>query len=521
MPPGAPQYPGAAQGYPSLAVQHKPENAFKPDTTDFLFALIAFVIGYMFSRWVFFLWEGWGVAAFTIAYLLVTVVYLTKKGVFVNNPASWFWLAVTLATGVSYAFWDNNGFIGIRAMFLFCSAVYFVIVASGRAIIGKTGNYLLADGVNAVILVPFRNFFNQYVSFTALGKQAKRGKLLPGILGVLLAVVLLTILIPMLERADSGGFGMILDVFADVLRFIDASFVLYALFAIPVAAYLYGLISGVAHKKGTDLIKPESVEKTVAGMRFLHPTTVYIVLGAACGLYLVFLISQAPYFFSAFTGRRPEGWLIYSEYARQGFFELCGIAAINLVILTIGNVTCKKKRASSRTLKVFNIVLAVITLVLISTAVSKMALYIGAYGLTMPRLLPCAFMLFLSAVFIALIALQKWDFSIVRLALVTGSLILCVLCLSNPDALVVRYNTDRYLSGTLAEYDMEVLHRTGNAGVKPALEVYAATDDAQLKHDILWFLMHQQSYIACRESHQASLESEQAGNALSQSGLIR
>jgi len=191
-----------------------------------------------------------------------------------------------------------------------------------------------------------------------------------------------------------------------------------------------------------------------------------------CILYLVFILSQIPYFFAAFTGSRPEGWLSYAEYARHGFFELCSIAAINLAILTAGNITSKKQRMESSVLKMFNIVFAIITLILIATAFSKMALYIGEYGLTMKRLLPCVFMIFLAAVFIAIMALQKLDFSIVRFSLVTGTVMFCTLCLSNPDAFVVKYNTDRYLKGTLSNFDTDILNRAGSAGVTSALKIY-------------------------------------------------
>jgi len=223
-------------------------------------------------------------------------------------------------------------------------------------------------------------------------------------------------------------------------------------------------------------------------MRVIHPLTIYIALGTVCVLYLVFILSQTPYFFSAFSGRRPDGWLIYSEYARQGFFELCGIAAANLALLTIGNLTCKKRRLESRVMMMFNIVLSVITLVLIATAFSKMALYIGEYGLTMRRLLPCVFMVCMALVFIALIILQERDFSIVRFSLVTGAIVLCTLSLANPDAMVVRYNADRYLSGTLREFDMEILYRSGSAGVLPAIEVFEKTQDDDLKDRLRVYL---------------------------------
>ena len=512
-----------------------PINAFKPDKCDFAFAIVAFVLGYLFSRWVVFTWIGWGVTAFTTAYLLTVTAYLVKKGVFVKSRAAWFWLAVTWVAGASYALWENRGFAWIRVLFLFCSAVYYIVIASGRTLMGKTGNYLLIDGINATIILPFRNFINQYVSFGALKRVVgRRSKTLPVVLGITFALLLIICLLPLLERADSGGFGIILRFFEEILTInIDKVIEIFIYFvcALPVAAYLYGLASGAAHEKGTDIIKPDYAKSMVAALRFLQPATVFIALGAVCGLYLVFILSQIPYFFSAFTGVRPQGWLVYAEYARQGFFELCGIAAINLVIITISNVTCKKARAESRLLKTFNIVLAAITLVFIATAFSKMALYIGAYGLTMPRLLPCVFMVILAAVFIALIALQKWNFSIVRFALLTGAVMLCALFMGNPDALVVRYNTDRYLSGTLSEYDMEILYRSGYAGVVPAIEVHEKTSDERLRSDIAQYLVEIQRYYGGRGSnsgrlgsgaHEGSIEMQRAMDGIrnSEFGII-
>ena len=509
--------PGAQYAWPAQVQTKKPENAFKPDMSDFLFALASFVLGYLFSCWVLSSMRGWGVAAFTAAYLLTITAYMVKKGVFSGGMATRFWFTITLVAGASYAIWDNAGFVLVRFMFLFCSAVYYVIVASGNTILGKTGNYLLIDGINAVAVLPFRNFINQYVSFSAIRKGNRQGKALPVLLGIMLAFILAVILIPLLRRADSGGFGVVLDSFFDIFRLVDASVIIYAILAIPVAAYLYGLVSGAAHKKGTDLIKHESTEKAVGALRVMQVSTVYTVLSIVCSIYLVFVLSQMPYFFSAFTGRRPQGWLIYSEYARQGFFELCGVAFINLVILTVSNLTVKKPRKDNLVLKVFNIALSGITLVLIAAAFSKMALYIEVYGLTMPRLLPCVFMVFLAVVYLALIVLQKADFSIVRFALVTGSVMICALCISNPDAIVVRYNTDRYISGTLPDFDTDILYRAKSAGVISAIELYEATDDKSLQLEIVSYLRYYRSLPgACNAE---SIESIVASDRLSKSEI--
>ena len=505
-------------------IETKAKNAFKPDMLDILLAPAVMLLGYLFSCWMLFTERGWGITAFTTAYLTATTAYLMKKGVFTNSRAAWFWMAVTWTAGASYALWENASIAQNRTMFLFCSAVYYVITASGRTLMGKTGNYLVLDGINAVVIIPFMNFANQYVSFAALTrKKGKRGSIWPVIAGVAIALILAAMLIPMLKRADSGGFGIVTKIIADIFtirRDLIFEILVYTICAIPVSAYIYGLLSGAAHDRNTGSIKPEAAKKTVAALRLLQPSTVFIVLGAVCALYLVFILSQIPYFFSAFTGRRPEGWLIYSEYARHGFFELCRIAAINLAIITAGNVACRKQRTESRMMKTLNIALAIITLVLIVTAFSKMALYIGAYGLTMPRLLPCIFMAFLTAVFVALMALQKWSFSIVRFALVTGSVMLCALFLCNPDALVVRYNTGRYLTGTLQNYDVDILYRSGRAGVLPAIKVYENTSNEQLKAEIGGYLeyykanLQRRPFILGRGIHENSLETHIAREAL-------
>jgi hypothetical protein len=215
------------------------------------------------------------------------------------------------------------------------------------------------------------------------------------------------------------------------------------------------------------------------------------VLGLICLLYIVFIGSQLPYFFSAFAGQRPEGWQVYSEYARSGFFELCQIAAINLSLLTLANLFCRKLQGRNYALKILNCLLSLLTLLLIATAFSKMALYIGAYGLSIRRLLPCLFMVFLTVVFTGVIVLQKLRFSIVRFSIVAGTVMLCILCLLNPDGFVAAYNAERYLSGTLESFDVRILYQSGPAGIDPALKVYSRTSDKELKAELSAYIFDQ------------------------------
>lgn len=479
---------------------HQPKEPFEADRKDSILALFVFALGFFFARWVMFSWQGWGVTVFTVGYCFAITMYLIKKGASMTR-SGYFWLIAVVLTGISYSLYANNGLEPFRSLFLFCAAVYFVICATGQLILCKTSNWLFLDGINGLFVIPFKNFGCQYKSLSS-PKYIKRSlgrQILSITLGLLLALLVAGMVLPLLMRADSGGFSKIANGIYEYYRWVQNQFmdiILDGILAVPIAAYLFGLVAGCVHNRGCNTFKREGTQNTVESVRVLAPATVYTVLGLICCLYLVFIGSQLPYFFSAFIGQRPEGWQIYSEYARNGFFELCQIAAINLSLLTIANLLCIKSQRDNHMLKIFNCLLSLLTLILIGTAFSKMALYIGAYGLSIRRLLPCLFMVFLAVVCGAVIALQKWQFSIIRLSLVVGASMICMLCLLNPDSFVARYNADRYLSETLDNFDVQILYLSGPAGIDPALKVYAKTGDEELKAELKAYIYDQQKESA-------------------------
>lgn len=470
------------------------KEPFEADRKDGIFALVTFVLGFYFARWVLFSWQGWGVTLFTLGYCGAVTLYLVKKGVPIPR-AGWFWLTVVGLTGISFSLWTNNGLEPWRSLFLFGSAVYWVICATGLPILGKTSNFIGLDGFNGLFVIPFKNFGCQYKSLAFLGsnQRAAGRQILSIALGLFLTLIVAAIVLPLLLKADSGGFSKITSgVLAYLQRMRFGEYFVNVILAIPIAAYLFGLVAGSAHKRGCYLFKKDSTLKAISNLRVLPTATIYTLLGLLCSLYVMFIGSQLPYFFSAFVGERPEGWQVYSEYARSGFFELCRIAAINLSVLMVANLLSIKLCKDSKVLKILNSLLSILTLVLIATAMSKMAMYIGAYGLSMRRLLPCFFMIFLAVICGGVIALQKWQFSITRLAAGVGVVMLCTLCLLDPDSLVARYNAERYLSGTLSRFDVEILYRSGPAGVDSALKVYSQTKDQVMQAELKKYLLAQQ-----------------------------
>lgn len=511
--------------YVSPGVPRKPAEVFRADRQDGIFALLAYVLGFCFAHWVLFSWRGWAITLFTLAYCIIVTLYLLKKGAHIPR-AGWFWLTIVLLTGISFSLWSNDGLGPWPVLLLFCSAVYWIICATGLPILGKTSNLIVLDMLNALLIIPIRNFGCQYKSLIFLGrkKQTDSGQVWSIVLGLFLTFIVAVIVLPLLMKADSGGFSKITSGFAAIFHAVGNKVwetLAYAILALPIGAYLFGLVAGSVHQRGCDTFDQDNTMKFISGTRILPLATVYTLLGLLCTLYVVFIGSQLPYFFSAFVGERPEGWQVYSEYARSGFFELCGIAAINLVVLTAANLFYSKEPRHSIALKILNALLAVLTLILIATALSKMIMYIGAYGLSMRRLLPCVFMVFMAVICGGVIALQKRSFSITRLAVVLGVVMLCLLSLSNPDSMVARYNADRYLAGTLKGFDVEILYRSGPAGVDSALMVYAQTQDPLLRNDLKKYLLHQQQSAKSIGQPQVCLETVNVRQKIDEQSLVR
>lgn len=98
------------------------------------------------------------------------------------------------------------------------------------------------------------------------------------------------------------------------------------------------------------------------------------------------------------------------------------------MILLFVNLFVKESERKSRILRLCNVVLSALTLILIGTAMSKMLLYIGAYGLTEKRILTMTFMFWLLLVFAAWILYQWRSFSLFRFCILSGAILFALLC---------------------------------------------------------------------------------------------
>lgn len=418
-----------------------PKIPFVTGWPDRVFALVFFGLGYFYIRHGFLVPDRWKIGLFTMAYAAAVLGYFSLKKVRILK-FSWFWFGALVSLGLSFSLFRNESLLGFDMLILHGLAIYWPICAAGILLRGVTSSLLPFDLVNGVFVLPFGNFAAQvrcvFCGWKRKDAVGSSKRVLTVLLGVLLLFALLLLVVPQLCHADAA-FEKALASLAERLSEIHFKLDFSLLLSLPVGAYLYGLAYGCANRRHSNHIRLESLTELGRDARMIPNEALYIALGGLCVVYAFFIALQFSQLFSAFTGRLA-GNGGYSEFAREGFFELCRVAAINGFALLGADLVAKRGCGDCRALSLFNTQLAALTLLILASAARKMLLYIQVYGLTAKRVLTLAFMAMLSVLFGGIIVRRKKEFNFIRLAVIFAAALFCVLALCNLDALILAYN---------------------------------------------------------------------------------
>ena len=131
------------------------------------------------------------------------------------------------------------------------------------------------------------------------------------------------------------------------------------------------------------------IERLLAAIRRVPAAFWAVIILLFSVLYVAFFALQASYFLGAFTHTLPEGFIV-SQYAREGFFELCRVMAINFVLLWLvtrmSEAVTAENEKSGRLLKISCLLLLIESLLFAVIAASKIALYVSNFGWTAKRI---------------------------------------------------------------------------------------------------------------------------------------
>ena len=324
------------------------------------------------------------------------------------RPAeSWVWLGCLLM--ISLCIVTGRGRVWgfeLSALLAHPLAVWWLLSRSGALLEGESGHLLPLDAVNGFIRIPFGNFFlrlhclGQGLRDWRRGRESGRGRFWAALLAVAAALALLNWAAASLARADTL-FGALAENLLKFFRFDPSeglvTFAVRLLISLPIGAWLFGLMAGSARMEQEKLRSRAAAVNGFLPRLRLVPGRVWTVCMAAFGLlYLLFFAVQFRYLFGAFTRTLPEGFIV-SQYAREGFFELCRVMGINLTLLYLVSRSGTKPIREDKAQQICCTVLLAAGMLFAVVALSKLGLYISCFGFTPRRLQSCWLVLVLFA----------------------------------------------------------------------------------------------------------------------------
>lgn len=434
-----------------------------------IFAWLSLIFGYLFCR-VFPLKESpFGGFLFTL--LLFVSGFIVLK--VMKKKFSLMTVLISLsAVIVSFSLiLTSNNFLHFFS-YLYSLAVfgYSIYSAYGNNVKNGFTDLIIADFFKALIIMPFCSFGCMFRAMFAGKKKGNRKIFLKILIGIAITILPTFIVFGLLSY-DSDFTNLLNNIFD--FEFDDFwSHLGSLILGVPLGLYIYGLFISSVDNKCKSVLNEESSAKAIKNMRIAPVATIIAAVIPLMFLYIVFFISQWKYYISGFTGILPENFS-YASYAREGFFQLCAVAVINLIVITAVILFLKREKTASKlVLKATVLVFSAATLILISTAVAKMVMYINTYGLTPKRVYSTWFMLLIALVFI-LISLKMFvkKFKVVALSFVLAVVMFTLISVPNVDAFIAKYNVDRYINGTLQTVDLEAMEELGSSAIPSLIEL--------------------------------------------------
>lgn len=366
--------------------------AFSAARKELIAALLSYLAAYIYVAAPFGgELELWLLVFTAIYFALVEYLCASHRRVW----ESWVWLGCMLSAVCSYVFSPCEVW-GKSATFIFANifAVWWTMSRAGVLLDGESGHFLPFDALNGFVLLPFGNFFLRVRTWWHFasrprreGKKLNTSALVGSIIAVLLALLLLLSALEHLSGADVGFgtlVGNITGFFTNNVNLVDFFFKL--LVSLPVGAYIFGLISGSMRLSPERITERRGFLKSLLGQLRIVPARVWsICLAVFIAVYAVFFVMQGGYIFGAFSRTLPEGMTV-AQYARQGFFELCRVMALNFVLLWLVTRMSAQPVRERRLSLALCLALLAESILFAVVALSKLALYIDCFGFTPLRL---------------------------------------------------------------------------------------------------------------------------------------
>lgn len=382
------------------------------------------------------------------------------------------WLALTVVLlGAAFMRRDAQGLEQFDVIAMIIALALGAASLQGARLAGQRPFDYLRDGVTAAAgtIGGALMLVGKDIDWHELPQEGRMRRLRTVGVGVLLAAPLLVVFGALFASADSVFATVLQNMFAVNLDSIGEHTALIGVWGALTAGYLRWSFIGQRAASGA--------ETSTAGALGIGP--VATALGLLNLMFLLFVVVQLRYFFGGSSIVEETTGLTYAEYARQGFFQLTAASALVLpVMMGADHMVRHETAANLTTFRRLAGLLLILLSVVMASALQRMRLYVGAFGLSEDRLYATGFMVLLFGVFAwfgwtVLRGLrEKFAFG----ALIQGFAVLAGLHVLNPDGFIVRTNLHR--NAAERPFDVEYALSLGADAVPPLLDAFATFDSA-------------------------------------------
>ncbi len=449
--------------FPSQQPKKKTKASYPIASKDVISLVFIAIATFLTMRLGVFNGFNFGFTVTAIPLVVVPFIYVGNRTM--RNPIySFLCLIFSIVLLVSFSI-NNDGFINFLNIIAIITLMSFAFTGiSGNVNTSESTYILVIDSICATFSAVFAKL---PVTFRSLGDHIKKKNskgLLYIILGAAFSLPLVCIVLPLLASSDVA-FDSLVSVISDNLLVLIVTLVLTVFVAPAIFSYLFVLKNGACKK--------EKERKSAYGN--LPPISINTFLSVLSLIYCVYLFSQLAYITKVFAFLLPENFSA-AEFARSGFFQMCVITLINLLILILSLLFIKHKENGNIPLftKLILTFLCLFTEFYITTAFLKMSKYISMYGLTRLRVLTCAFMVMLALVFVVLLfRLYIRKLPYMKFIVAVCAVTLISISVVDINTVISRHNYQAYKQGKI-EIDVEQL---GSMGVSSVPELVKLTRD--------------------------------------------
>ena len=369
-------------------------------TLDILFSITLFILTLLFIYQTSFFHTDTLSALYMLVLLGISLLYqyLRMKKLRKQSLYLAIFLFVDILPNIIY---QNQPFLKM-VNFLFFNIIYayWFLDCGNHLIKEKESDWIINDILHAILHAPFHYLSTSFQLFKS-AFPFKFNDSLKILLGLCFSIPLLFLIIPLLMRADNMFAYYIEQIHFDeefIFRWLMTLF-----FTFPLFFYYLSLSYGNIAHQSISLYQEDIMLQRRKRLCFLPSTICTTIELVLCATYFLFFIAGIQGIISSMGMNRDV--FSFSDFARQGFFELCVIATLNLTIIIMINVTSEYRTQFAIWVERCLIIL---TVLLVLCAMTKLYLYISAYdALTYLRMYAAWFLCLLLGVFLLLLFRKK------------------------------------------------------------------------------------------------------------------